>query len=323
MKPARLPSRRPHAPSFSGHDGTVVNSLRSDSTTVFPIVPGGAHKWPPGRQPSRFLRTLQQDIEEEASMEESKGLGSALIGTLSHQLKGPVNTIHSLLKTISDGFTGEANVQTLQFIEKAIKKADEANALISDLLHFRAFADPDQIQKERVDLGSLVEETVSSYEGAASNNDISLTMNIPENVAVIVNAHRHGLEIVLRNLLENALKYTPANGLVLVKLTIDKKKKSIHLQVSDSGFGIPESEIGSVFKPFFRSGRHASITTGSGLGLAISKTVVEGHYGSISVTSKENKGSVFTVVLPYLMVKKRTNEERKKRKILINITTIC
>ena len=72
-------------------------------------------------------------------MNDLKELGGNFIGTLSHQLKAPVNTIQSLLKTITDGFTGETNVETLQFVEKAIKKASEANTLISDLLHFQAY----------------------------------------------------------------------------------------------------------------------------------------------------------------------------------------
>ena len=71
-------------------------------------------------------------------MPDNGAISNNLIGTLSHQLKSPVTTIHSLLKTVSDGFTGETNSQTLQFIDKALKKASEANALISDLLRFNA-----------------------------------------------------------------------------------------------------------------------------------------------------------------------------------------
>jgi signal transduction histidine kinase len=250
-------------------------------------------------------------------MKKSKKLDNELIGILSHQLKAPVTTIHSLLKTIADGFTGETNLQTLQFIEKAIKKANEANTLIADLLHFRAYADPDRMQKERIDLALLATEIASSYSAAASNKDISLRLNIPENTAVLADANRSGMEIVFKNLIENALKYTPANGHVLVKLSIARVKKMISIEVVDSGFGIPENEIGSIFKPFFRSGKHASIVTGSGLGLAIAKTIVEAHKGSISVSSKEGKGSAFTIALPYLAVKKRGASTTKKRKVLI------
>jgi Uncharacterized NAD(FAD)-dependent dehydrogenases len=251
-------------------------------------------------------------------MNDPKELSNNFISTLSHQLKAPVNTIQSLLKTITDGFTGETNVQTLQFIEKAIKKASEANSLISDLLHFQAYTGKQHMQKEDFDLIASIESVGSSYMSEASDKDISLRVTMPENIEIIVEANSKGIEIALRNLIENALKFTPANGHVLVKLTTTTgKNRKCTLQVVDSGCGVPAHEIGSIFNPFFRSVKSKSAVPGTGLGLAITRTIIAGHGGTISVTSKENKGSAFKVTLPYKMVRKKPVEKVTRKKVLI------
>jgi NADPH-dependent 2,4-dienoyl-CoA reductase/sulfur reductase-like enzyme/rhodanese-related sulfurtransferase len=255
-------------------------------------------------------------------MNDSKELGSNFISTLSHQLKAPVATIQSLLKTITDGFTGETNVQTLQFVEKAIKKASEANRLISDLLHFQSYADARHIKKEDFDLNALVQSVAASYVSEASDKDVSLSVRTPENIEIIVSANIKGIEIVLRNLIDNALKYTPPNGQILVKLAAVGKTGKCTLQVTDTGSGIPAEEIGSIFNPFFRSIKSKSAVPGTGLGLAIAKTIIEGHGGAISVSSEENKGSAFKAVLPYktIRTKKRAIVVRKKVLIIGGVT---
>ena len=250
-------------------------------------------------------------------MDDSTELGSNFIGTLSHQLKAPVTTIQSLLKTITDGFTGETNAQTLQFVEKAIKKASEANRLISDLLHFQAYADMRHIQKEDFDISALVQSVASSYMSEASDKDVSLSVRTPENIEVIVTANLKGIEIALRNLIDNALKYSPPNGHILVKLaTIGKNRKCI-LQVADTGLGIPAEEVGSIFNPFFRSIKSKSAVAGTGLGLAITRAIIAGHGGTIEVSSKENKGSTFKVVLPCKTVHKKKPPAVPRKKVLI------
>ena len=126
-------------------------------------------------------------------MADSGAISKDLIGTLSHQLKSPVTTIQSLLKTISDGFTGETNVQTLQFIDKALKKAAEANALIADLLRFNASTTGKSMAKDDVELSGIAESVVSSYGAEASEKNISLRMRIPQTTAIVVRGDGRGI----------------------------------------------------------------------------------------------------------------------------------
>lgn len=250
-------------------------------------------------------------------MADSGAISKDLIGTLSHQLKSPVTTIQSLLKTVSDGFTGETNTQTLQFIDKALKKAAEANALIADLLRFNASTTGEAMETEDVDAAALAESILSSYASEASDKNISLRTRLPETSAIVVRGNGRGLEIAMRNLVENAIKYTPANGYVLVKLTAVPAKKQCVFQVTDSGFGISEAERAGLFTPFFRSVKHKASVSGTGLGLAITKNIIESLGGTISVASKEGKGSTFKIILPLVSSTVRKAAATKKRRVLI------
>jgi signal transduction histidine kinase len=105
------------------------------------------------------------------------------------------------------------------------------------------------------------------------------------------------LERMVANLISNAIRYTPENGSVKVKLSVEDS--SIVLTVADSGIGIPESDLPRIFNEFYRAGNARRMTTsGTGLGLAITRFIVEKHGGDIQVNSVEGEGTIFTVKLP-------------------------
>ncbi|MBN1575230.1 MAG: FAD-dependent oxidoreductase [Chitinispirillaceae bacterium] len=239
------------------------------------------------------------------------------ISIVSHQLKAPVNTIHSLLKTIVDGFTGETNAHTLHFIEKAISKAYEANRLIADLLQYETYMQRGKIDKEKVDVVALAETVAASFLSDASEKNIALRIRIPHGSAVIVSGNTRGLEIAMQNLVENAVKYTPPGGSVQIKISLDETKKKCTFQVIDSGSGIPKRELGAIFTPFYRSVKHRAILPGTGLGLAITKNIVAAHNGTIAMTSKEGKGSTFRITLPYKTLEEKNAGSAGRKKVLI------
>ncbi|HUI92786.1 MAG TPA: FAD-dependent oxidoreductase [Chitinivibrionales bacterium] len=250
-------------------------------------------------------------------MNEPLGINPDLLATLSHQLKSPVTTVESLLKTISDGFTGETNAHTLQFIAKAIAKTGEARALIADLLNYQAYSDAKKIDKEEVDIATLAAEAAASFAAEASDRGVSLRIRMPQKTAVIALANSRGLSIAFRNIIENAVKYTPADGYVLVKLAVSEKTRRAALQVTDTGYGIPKKDLGGIFSPFFRSVKHRATVPGTGLGLAIAKTIVAAHGGRISVLSKEGAGSTFKISLPYRALRAAKDAGREKKRVVI------
>jgi signal transduction histidine kinase len=124
---------------------------------------------------------------------------------------------------------------------------------------------------------------------------------------VIVNGDPSHLERALTNLLTNAVKFTPDGGRVRVEVHADTQSRSAVLVVTDTGLGIPESDLEQVFGRFFRSSIvQERAIQGSGLGLAIVKTIVESHEGRIDVRSAPGNGTTFTITLPLVRTAERS-----------------
>ena len=130
----------------------------------------------------------------------------------------------------------------------------------------------------------------------ADTKHIDLRMTAGEG-AIYVMADAESLQSALANLVSNAIQYTPDPGQVEVRAGRDRGR--VKVEVVDSGIGIPEEDLGSIFQEFYRSpnAKEAS-RIGTGLGLSIVKTTIENHRGQITVESKVNEGSTFTVWLP-------------------------
>ncbi len=241
-----------------------------------------------------------------------------LIRVLSHQLKSPINSIESLLKVISEGFTGELDPKALHMIKKAIVKTGEARILINDLLNYEKYSrGVATIKKQEMEICADLVTVTNSFQTAAANKNISISLKLPKKIKVFAETDRAGFELVLKNLLDNALKYTPENGRITVKLTLREKEKQFTISVSDTGYGIPENELSSIFDPFFRSTIHKARVSGTGLGLSLVRRIIDAQKGEIQVKSQLNQGSTFNIILPYKSVITDKQRHIKQKKIVI------
>jgi len=240
-----------------------------------------------------------------------------LIRVLSHQLKSPINSIESLLNVIADGFTGTADARTLFFIEKALKKSREARALISDIIQYETYTSAQNTPMELLDIVNIVSNTCHNYQTIAAEKNIILSVDIPMHTLIMLHGNSTGLELVFKNLIENAVKYTEENGFVKVSIREDTEHQTCVISVTDTGPGIDNEELDAVFTPFFRTRRHKLKVAGTGLGLAIVKRVLDKHQGSITVTSEWNVGSTFRVVLPYAELKTIDKKTVFKKRVVI------
>ncbi|MEW5814060.1 MAG: FAD-dependent oxidoreductase [Spirochaetota bacterium] len=236
---------------------------------------------------------------------------------LSHQLKSPINAIQFLLDTISKGYAGEVSLKTLQFIEKAKVRTAEAKDMITDLLDYQLYSRDQAAIQEEYDLSELLASLLGQYATPVSEKGISLRPEIPKATKMIVLGDVKGMEHAIRNVVENAIKYTPPAGTVVIAVSFDEAGKKGVIKISDTGCGIPADEIGRIFEPFYRLTKHKSSIAGTGLGLTIVKKVIENHKGTISVESTENKGTTFTINLPYVRLERSGSVERAKKKIVI------
>ncbi len=106
------------------------------------------------------------------------------------------------------------------------------------------------------------------------------------------------LNKVIRELLINAIKFSPNNGIIVTSLDIKKNEEEIYFKISDSGIGVPESELSNIFEAFTQSTRTKTKAGGTGLGLSICKKIIEAHHGKIWVTNNLDKGSTFHFIIP-------------------------
>jgi signal transduction histidine kinase len=176
-------------------------------------------------------------------------------------------------------------------------QASRLAALISDLLDASRFQQGRlDLSLEPCDLTAVASEALAAFRTAPERTP-QHTLRFVGLAPVVGQWDRARLDQILTNLLSNALKYSPDGGEVCVEVQAAAKKRAI-LIVSDQGIGIPQTEQAHLFQPFVRGTLSHNQIGGTGLGLYIVRQIVEGHGGTIEVTSAAGQGTTFTVTLP-------------------------
>ena len=213
------------------------------------------------------------------------------VADAAHELHTPITALHANLELAA---TEEDDSQRITFIERAVEQLKRLEALTSSLLDLsRLESNSDQPERVPVDLVALVRTTSELYASRAEQAGHSFYFDLPD-TSVIACVNEGQLRRALGNLLDNAIKFTPADGAIGVGLR--QQQANVELWVKDTGIGIPPEELPQIFSRFHRA-RNTATYPGSGLGLAIIKAIVEGHDGQVSVKSGA-QGTCFTVRLP-------------------------
>jgi len=174
-----------------------------------------------------------------------------------------------------------------------------------------------ELKKEVVNFTRMVRGVCSSFDSLAQSRNIHYSYLIPD--ALLVQADQRRMEIVLMNLISNAFKFTPDHGSIAVHSMINEKDKTLQITVSDSGSGIAAENIPKIFDRYYHDDRDAhSDFEGAGIGLALSKQIVDMHGGRISVESKIDEGSSFTITLPLITATAIDEKEILDEKVSID-----
>lgn len=226
------------------------------------------------------------------NLEHSETARRNMLADVAHELRNPLGVIQSHLEAMLDGVfpTNTEQIASLQDETLLLKR------LVDDLRDL-ALADAGQLSlhREATDLRALIERTVAMFQAQAAEHQIELHQELDKDVAPL-NVDRQRIEQVLRNLISNALRYSPAGASVTVKLS--QSQNIVKVQVSDTGPGIPADALAQVFERFWRGDKSRSRALGgSGLGLAIAKQWIEAHGGAIGVTSQVGQGTTFWFTL--------------------------
>lgn len=217
------------------------------------------------------------------------------VSNVSHELKTPLSSI----KVLSESLLLQDNVSVdvyREFLQDINSEVDRMTNIINDLLQLVKL-DRNQIQLvfKPVNLNDCVESILKRLQPLANKKNIHLIYKTEKDV--IADADEMKLSLAISNLIDNAIKYTPNNG--VVNIDIDCDHQNAFIKVQDTGIGISEEEQSKVFERFYRVDKTRDRETGgTGLGLAITHSTILLHNGSIKLTSKESEGSIFTVRIP-------------------------
>lgn len=218
------------------------------------------------------------------------------VSNVSHELKTPLTAIQAYTETLLSGALDEPE-NSRQFVERIEEHADRLHALILDLLRLaRIESATDVFDVQAIPLREAIEFCLDEHRPVAQAKGVALDLDAPEEF-VRVNADDEGLHTILSNLVDNAVKYTPTGGRVVVRWRSDGN--FVTIQVEDNGAGIAEEHQGRIFERFYRVDKARSRELGgTGLGLSIVKHITHVFGGTIDVESQPGQGSVFTVRLP-------------------------
>ncbi|WP_053366996.1 ATP-binding protein [Bacillus sp. FJAT-27245] len=245
---------------------------------------------------SKFVRgavAVVRDMTEERKLDK---LRKDFIANVSHELRTPISMLQGYSEAIVDDIAGSEE-EKKEMAKVIYDESLRMGRLVNELLDLsRLEAGNIQLQVEEIDVSSYIGKIIRKFQGLAKENDIHLTYgtNDPD-YYFPMDADR--IEQVLTNLIDNAIRHTPKDG--IVDVVVQGDDRGLQVQVADSGSGIPEEDLPFVFERFYKADKARTRgRAGTGLGLAIVKNIIEAHKGHISVQSKLSHGTTFTFFLP-------------------------
>ena len=214
------------------------------------------------------------------------------LASISHELKTPLNGAMGAFEAIKAGSKDSKNVEMYAGIGQL--SCQNASDLVDELLAYQKLSyETGALDRKAVPINNLVLKLAHEYKNRATERNLSFSLKSDIDTGQVRQFSELGLEKILRNLLDNALKYTQTGGVVV---SVDSgSETTLQISISDSGRGIPADQLGQIFDPLYRADTTVS---GSGLGLAIVKRWAEAMGGNVDVKSTVGLGSTFTVTLP-------------------------
>ena len=241
-------------------------------------------------QPTGVVLVLQ-DVTQERKQEELK---RGVISTVSHQLKSPLTSIRMAIHLLLEEKIGSLTPKQTELLVAAREDSDRLHSILNNLLDIsRIESGKVQMNIRKVSPHSMVFEALEPFHADFKDRCVTLGTEVPDDLPEVW-ADTARIGHVFANLLSNALRYTPPGGKVTVLGRADEEW--VQFSVSDTGKGIPNQYLASIFEQFFRVPDQGA-ETGAGLGLAIVKEIVEAHGGTVKVESRLGEGSTFTFTL--------------------------
>jgi signal transduction histidine kinase/CheY-like chemotaxis protein len=258
-------------------------------------------------------RNQEELISAKKVAEKSKEMQSQFLSNMSHEIRTPMNGIIGITRLLQGS---ELNQEQRHYLNTIIKSSENLMVIINDILDFSKIeAGKIVIEETRFNLDSLLSTVEDIFALKAKEKGIHLSLEKEDDVPTWVHGDSVRLNQILSNLISNAIKFTEKGGVTIRTSVImaDDTHATLWIRVKDTGIGIPETKLGSIFQSFVQASSSTTRTYGgTGLGLTITKKLIELQNGRLWVRSTVNKGTIFNFKLRYKIA---ANEKRDEEKI--------
>ena len=241
-----------------------------------------------------LLRAL--DITRKQQLE----FKNRFLSHVSHELRTPLTCIHQYVTLLLDGLAGPVAPQQMDHLKIVLRSVNQLHAMIRDLLEAtRADSGTLRIESRCIDIGELIRQCVAMMRPSAAEKRVVMEVNVDPAIPLVYADPDRALEVLI-NLIDNAIKFTPAEGSVVVKASlVETDPSSVYLSVSDTGRGIPQDALPRVFERLYQDPDAVDGNrSGLGLGLYIAREIVVLHGGRMWLASEPGSGSTFSFTLP-------------------------
>ncbi len=227
-----------------------------------------------------------------SSLEQAK---SKFISVTTHQLRTPLAAVKWTLDMAAKGDLGTVNDEQKKFLGKGLESVNRVISIVNDLLKVDSIdSSREEYNFKPTDIIKLLDDVLFEFANQAAVKKISLVTEKPNSLIPQIEIDDDKIRMVLENFIDNAIKYTPEGGKVVVRLSDDKvntAEGTLELSISDSGIGIPPEESNKVFQKFFRATNAIKKEPdGSGLGLFIAHDIIEKHGGTVWFNTETGQG---------------------------------
>jgi len=239
---------------------------------------------------NRMMEELKRHQEQLLQSRKMAAIGTLTSG-IAHELNNPLNNIGLTTESLIDNFDEYADEQKLKMLDQIYQQVERASGSVRNLLDFTR---TEKVPFTAVSIREVVESTLSLVQNELNLSNVVLKLDIQNNLPEIRGNPRN-LQQVFLNLFLNSIHAMPKGGTLLIEAKVDSDR-FVRVSVSDTGIGIPPEILDKVFDPFFTTKEPGQ---GTGLGLSVSYSIIEKHRGRIAVESEVNKGTTFSIFLPY------------------------
>lgn len=244
---------------------------------------------------------LERRVEERTTeLERALRAKDEFLASMSHELRTPLNAILGLSESLAEHVAGPLNDKQQRYVKTISESGSHLLSLINDILDLARIESGQVVLNiTEVDLQQICQASLRMVNQLAHKKEQDLSLDLDEGIGSIWVDERR-LKQILVNLLSNAVKFTPAGGKLGLKVRADPWEKHVMFTVWDNGIGISQNDMQRLFQPFVQLDSSLSREApGTGLGLALVAQMVRLHGGNVSLESKLNEGSRFTVTLPW------------------------